>query len=389
MAGRRASLCLLPPLAVLAGLALAPLMAQEPPSNAVEALQARLERGEAALTYDESGHGYLRSLLAALKVPEESQVLPFTRSSFLANLIGPERPRAIYFSDDVAVGVAQGGREVEIVANDRSGGPAFYTFATARRDTPRFQPEVARCTFCHNRTSPAASLWIMANIPAHANGEPLRGRPGTDPSFDMTDHTTPFENRWGGWYVTGATGAMRHRGNVTLAPGAKDLPTDQGLNVTDLSGRFDLKQVPQPTSDVVALMTLEHQVGFINRAAALNAEYSDARADELAAYMTFAGEAALPGPVTGNSGFAARFAAAGPRDSQGRSLRDHDLKTRLFSYPLSYMLYSAAFDSLAPDAKARVWRRLHDILRATEAGREAIAIAAATKPDVPDYWKTP
>jgi hypothetical protein len=337
--GRFASLLLLP---LLAGAALLPLRAPEAPPNPVERLQQQLEKGEVRIAY-ENGHGYLRGLLKALDVPEESQVLPFTSSSFLGNLINPKQPRAIYFNDDVAVSVAQGGRVVELITNGRNGGPAFYTFATARRG---------------------------------------------DPGFDHTDHATPFENRWGGWYVTGTTGSIRHHGNVTLPMGASDLPTDQGLNVSDLSGRFDARQVLQPGSDVVALMTLEHQAGFINRAAALNADYSDGRADDLAAYMTFAGEAALPGPIQGSGGFTARFAATGPRDATGRSLREHDLKTKLFRYPLSYMLYSNAFDALKPQAKARVWQQLRERLRATPEGRTAIAIAAATKPDVPAEWKT-
>ena len=383
MAWRRASLLLLP---LLAGAALLPLRAQEAPPNPVERLQQRLEKGEIQIAY-ESDHGYLRSLLKALDVPEESQVLPFTSSSFLGNLINPKQPRAIYFNDDVAVSVAQGGRVFELITNDRNGGPAFYSFATARRDQPHLQTEVALCTFCHNRTGPAASLWIVADIVANEAGVPVRRR--GDPSFDHTDHTTPFENRWGGWYVTGTTGSIRHHGNVTVPMGAWDLPTDQGLNVTDLSGRFDAKQVLQPGSDVVALMTLEHQAGFINRAAALNAEYTHARADELAAYMTFAGEAALPGPIQGSGGFTSRFAAMGPRDAQGRSLREHDLKTKLFRYPLSYMLYSNAFDALKPQAKARVWQQLRERLRAAPEGRTAIAIAAVTKPGIPADWTLP
>ena len=383
MSWRLASLLLLP---LLAGAVLLPLAAQEAPPNPVERLQARLARGEVQIAYDEN-HGYLLGLLKALDVPAESQVLPFTSSSFLGNLINPKQPRAIYFTDDVAVRVSRGGRVVELIANDRNGSPVFYTFATARRTDPRFQQEVALCTFCHNRTSPAASLWIVADIVANDAGVPVRRR--GDPSFDHTDHTIPFENRWGGWYVTGTTGSIRHHGNVTLPAGAVDLPTDKGLNVTDLSGRFDPGQVLQPGSDVVALMTLEHQAGFINRTATLNAEYSDARADELAAYMTFAGEVALPGPIQGSSGFAAHFAATGPRDAQGRSLREHDLKTKLFRHPLSYMVYSNAFDALKPQAKARVWRQLQARLRGTPEGRTAIAIAAATKPDVPTDWTTP
>jgi hypothetical protein len=378
---RVASLLLLPLLVLL------PVRAQETPTNRVEALQARLERGEVKLTYDPAGNGYVRSLLAALDIPEESQVLPFTRSSFLANLISPASPRAVYFNDDVAVGVARGGRLIEIIVNDKSGGPAFYSFATAPTEQPRFQPEVALCTFCHNRTSPAASLWIVANIPAQANGAPLLNRSNGD--FDLTDHATAFENRWGGWYVTGTTGAMRHRGNVTLMPGTKELPIDQGLNVTDLAARFDTAQVLQPSSDVVALMTLEHQAGFINRASTLNADYTQARADELADYMTFAGETSLPGPIKGNSAFAARFAAMGPRDAAGRSLRDHDLQTRLFRFSLSYMIHSDAFASLSPQAKSRIWQRLEARLRPTAEGRAAMAIAAHTGEGAPPRWKTP
>jgi hypothetical protein len=358
-----------------------PLMAQETDNsfgNPVARLQDRLARGEIKLTY-EDGHGYLRSLLAALDIPEESQVLPFTRSSFLANLISPKQPRAIYFNDDVAVAVAQGGSVVELIANDREDGPVFYTFATRRRDNPRPAAEISRCTFCHNRTDPEASTWIVANIPAAESGQPLQRRGGNDPSFDFTDHTTSFENRWGGWYVTGAIPAMRHRGNVTGG--------GEGVALTDLSSRFDLKQVLQPTSDIVALMTLEHQTGFANRAAALTARYSEEKAAALAAYMTFADEAALPGPIQGNSPFGTRFAAAGPRDAAGRSLRAFDLKTRLFRYPLSYMIYSNAFAGLTPQARAFVWRRLHETLRQTAAGRDAIAIVAATKPDAPAYWR--
>jgi hypothetical protein len=339
------------------------------------------------LAYDADDDGYLKSLLQALDIPQESQVLPFTRSSFLANLISPQQPRAIYFTDDVAVSIAQGGRVMELIANDANGGPAFYTFATARQGNPRFQQEVALCTYCHNRTSPAASMWIVASIAADGAGVPIRR--GGDPSFDLTDHGTAFENRWGGWYVTGLTGAMRHQGNTVLPPVERELPIGQGLNVTNLSGRFDVQQLLQPTSDVVALMTLEHQAGFINRAAALNADYSEARADELAAYMTFTGETPLPGPVTGNSGFTARFAAPGPRDAAGRSLRDFDLKTRLFRHPLSYMIHSSAFDALLPQPKARVLQRLEEILRATPEGRTALAIAAATRPGLPESWKTP
>jgi hypothetical protein len=358
-----------------------PLMAQEA-LNPVDRLQQRLEKGEVRLTYAEDGHGYLRSLLEALDIPLESQVMPFTRSSFLANQISPKTPRTIYFSDDVAVGVAPGGRVLELIANDRANGPVFFTFSTQQRDNPRFDAEIARCTFCHNRNDPPASTWIVANIAATDSGQPHRRG---DPDFDVTDHATPFENRWGGWYVTGTTPAMRHRGNATAAIGTA-MPAD-GVTLADLSTRFDVKQVLAPTSDIVALMTLEHQAGFSNRVAVLNARYSEAGAVALADYLAFRDEVALPGPISGNAGFSKRFAALGPRDGAGRSLREFDLQTRLFRRPLSYMIYSSAFDSLTPEAKSVIWRRLHATLRQTAAGREAIAIVAATKSDAPASWK--
>ena len=60
--------------------------------------------------------------------------------------------------------------------------------------------------------------------------------------------------------------------------------------------------------------------------------------------MLFSGEAVLTDPVAGTSGFAADFVKQGPRDRQGRSLRDLDLKKRLIRYPLSYVIYSPSFD---------------------------------------------
>src|SRR4051812_22281933 len=79
--------------------------ADEPaqPSNDVAALQARLARGEVKLAYASDGHGYLKSVLEALNISPESQVLPFTQSSLQFDRISPGTPRAVYFNDNVAV----------------------------------------------------------------------------------------------------------------------------------------------------------------------------------------------------------------------------------------------------------------------------------------------
>jgi hypothetical protein len=379
--------------ALLMLLAVLPAWATEP-TNIIDDLQARLDSGQTRLAFADDGHGYLKSVLATLDVLQDSQVLSFTRSSLQFDKISPQHPRTIYFGDDLAVGAVHDGKLLEFLVNDRSGKLAFYTLDAARTDKPHFDSEQANCAACHGMVNRYALGWMVANITATADGTPQF----TDPArpFDFTEQDKPFETRWGGWYVTGTSGTMNHRGNVTAEDPLRpfDLPEGKGLNITDLSGKFDLKQTLKPTSDIVALMTLEHQTGFSNRIAVLNVRYptesaaaTDKLIDELVSYMTFADEVPLPSPVKGNSAFTQVFARRSPHDAKRRSLRDFDLQTRLFRYPLSYMVYSTAFDSLNPDAKAKLWPKLHDALLQKPDGAAAIAILAATRPDLPDDWK--
>ena len=113
--------------------------------------------------------------------------------------------------------------------------------------------------------------------------------------------------------------------------------------------------------------------------------------------MLFVDEAPLTGPMKGGSGFAETFSAKGPRDGQGRSLRDFDLRRRLFKYPCSYMIYTPAFDGLPTVAKNAVYTRLWDVLsgRDTEPryrslspqDRQAVSILRETKRDLPTYFQ--
>jgi hypothetical protein len=123
----------------------------------------------------------------------------------------------------------------------------------------------------------------------------------------------------------------------------------------------------------------------------------DSDLEALVTYMLFAGEAPLEDPVQGVSTFTQTFSARGPRDKQGRSLRDYDLKNRLFKYPLSYMVYSEAFDSLPVQVKDRIYQRVYAILtrkdpdpkfsKLSEQDRRAILeILRDTKPGLPVYW---
>jgi hypothetical protein len=116
-------------------------------------------------------------------------------------------------------------------------------------------------------------------------------------------------------------------------------------------------------------------------------------------YMLFSGEAQLTEPVHGTTPFVSEFTQRSPRDGKGRSLRDLDLKHRLFVYPCSYLIYSAAFDGLPVAVKDYVWRRLWEVLtekdtsrafaHLSSADRRAILeILLATKPDLPAYWRS-
>ena len=113
--------------------------------------------------------------------------------------------------------------------------------------------------------------------------------------------------------------------------------------------------------------------------------------------MLFLDEAALPEPVEGTTTFARTFANRGPRDARGRSLRELDLKTRLFRYPLSYLIFSRSFDALPDTVRARIYRRLFDLLTGDGAAwqgrvsaadrRAAIDIVGAGKAAAPQYWR--
>jgi len=153
------------------------------------------------------------------------------------------------------------------------------------------------------------------------------------------------------------------------------------------------------TSDIVALMTLEHQVGAVNRLGALGVQYNRAQrfgtldADakkiddeigDLVSYLTFAEEAPLTEPVRGVSTFTTTFAAAAPRDHHGSSLREFDLRTRLFRHRLSYMVYSDLFDTLPESLRTRVYARLRDVL--AERDPVAIEILRETKSNLPADW---
>jgi hypothetical protein len=391
----------------------------------VARLQQRLERGEVQLEYADTT-GYLASVLKHLEVPVSSQTLVFSKTSLQSNYISPANPRAIFFNDKVYVGWIRGADLIEIAAFDPELGAELYVLEQQKMDKPRFERGIG-CSGCHisgNTRFVAGPL--MRSVFAGSNGSGF----GEAPSF-ITDHTSPFIERWGGWYVTGTHGKTKHLGNMFFS-GDSNLDDTEALtggNLTSLDKRVNLSGYLSPHSDIVALMVMAHQTQGQNLIAWLGQETRLAlkeqdemekaaqkpagewtasmkfrvhyAVDELLKYLLFVNEARFESPITGTNNFAQEFSALGRRDRQGRSLRDFDLQQRLFLYPCSYLIYTESFDQIPPPARDLLYRKLWLILTGqvqektfaalTAADRTAIwEILCATKKNMPDYfymWK--
>src|SRR5690242_14945515 len=68
-----------------------------PTRDAVAELNKKIQAGRATLAFD-GRLGYLRSVLAALDVPVESQTLVYSPTSVQAEHISETTPRALYFN---------------------------------------------------------------------------------------------------------------------------------------------------------------------------------------------------------------------------------------------------------------------------------------------------
>jgi hypothetical protein len=382
-----------------------------PVSDPIAQLEKQLENGKAKLDYAPNGWGYLPAILKQLDINADSQVLVFSRTSIQNQRISPRTPRAIYFNDDVSVGFVQDGEVLELSAIDPRQGAVFYSLDTEK--SPR--PEFARrddCLRCHQGAPTMGIPGILVSSVHPVTDTEARESHG---SAFITDDRTSFGERWGGWYVTGTHGSQVHLGNNPqladpLFPGRAVKEGTQ--NVTNLEGFFNTARYLAPTSDIVALMTLEHQTRMTNLMTRIgwdarialregaNREKINGEIEELIGYMLFVDEEPLKEPVKGVSTFTKTFAERGPRDAKGRSLRDFDLQKRLFRYPLSYMIYSAAFDGMPEMVRERVYQRLYDVLIGKEksqtfagispADRQAVLeIVRATKPKLPKYWTSP
>ena len=175
------------------------------PTNPISKLQNDLKSGKKSLDYT-NARGYLASLLKALDVPQDSQTLVFSKTSLQRERISADRPRALYFNDDVYIGYCQNGEVLEISVADPNLGTVFYTLDQERAEKPAFTRQTDACLLCHGGSqTQSVPGHLMRSVFADADGQPLLA----SGSF-RSDHTSPFEVRFGGWYVTGDTGDQYH-----------------------------------------------------------------------------------------------------------------------------------------------------------------------------------
>lgn len=394
------------------------------PADAIAAIQRRLDAGE--LTWTGDDRAVLRALLAELRVPVASQVVVFSKTSLQRGRIQPGHPRVIYFSDDAYVGWVPGGL-MEVTTIDPTLGPVFYSIDPRgfSRGAPKFVRD-GECLSCHGGSfvRDVPGVLVRTVFPAR-NGEPLL-RFGSA----VVDDQTPFGDRWGGWYVTGYHGAAPHRGNAFAAETGDQLEFKSAAERPDeLSAFFDTSAYLAPTSDVVALLVLEHQTSMHNTVtrAAFSARrmiayqrglqrtfkepetgepaYDSVRsvfngaAQDIVDRLLFRGATELPAGVDGSAEFLRAYAAGAKRGKAARSLRDLKLKGRLYSHRCSPLIYTESFAALPETLKVLVFARLRAALESDdpkgryaylpgEERRRIFDILLETHPEAARRWST-
>lgn len=381
---------------------------EAPVRNAIARLQRRIDDGTVTLSATPQ-HGYLESLLAALNIDPDSQGLVFSKTSLQIDVISPATPRAVYFNDDTYVAWVQKTGIMEIVTMDADRGPVFYSLSAASSG-PTLQREAPRCLTCHDSYSELGGgvpRFLFESV-YEVQGKKLI----PDAVAQETSQSTPIAQRWGGWYVTGDDGGAMHLGNIQTPESST--PLDFGKvrrgSLKSLAALLDTSPYLRDTSDVVALLVLEHQTTVHNQITRvnyksrtlLNRELPDSAAAAalhwtqlpspvqtrvdamlrpLLEALLMSDAAPLPGKIAGNSGYAQWFQDQGPKDPRGRSLRELDLRARTFRYPLSYLIYSEGFDALPLFVRERAYARLAPALHASAQGQAAFEILLATKPE--------
>ncbi len=310
----------------------------------------------------------LRFLLRLLEIPESSQILVYSKTSAQNYFISPRTPRAIHFNENAYVGHVLGGGFELIVHDDHLGSVFYFIEPEPRSGKLEIQRNTTSCLNCHatRRTELVPGLTVRS-VPTDADGNLLLTLGST-----RTDHRTPLPKRWAGYYVTGGS-ALPHLGNRTFTLEGGLMADQPQENVKSVSGRIDASRYLSDTSDIVALMVLEHQCLMHNllinasmefrRASWLGGQQTESLAETKARgivdVMLFKDEAPMgDGGVDGSAAYQNAFTARFPKTNAGDSLADFHLGNRLFKNRCSYMIHSKAFTTLPAPVKQAVFREL-------------------------------
>jgi hypothetical protein len=382
--------------------------------NRIWRFQQKLKSGELKLQW-EPHFGYLRSVLKALEIDPSSQIMVFSKTSLQTSVINEQTPRAIYFNDDTYVGFVLNTDLMEFASVDAKLGVVFFGMINRQDTAPVMERDGGRCLTCHDTYSMMGGGVPRVMIMSAPVDDAADTR--TFGSASEVDDRTPIAERWGGWYVSGWYQAGRgappvtHFGNLALrteTPGPlgdrlRELVPGRD-NLGSVSAYFDTSLYISDKSDVVALLVSEHQTFVQNlitrvlyKVSTIMSQGGGAIAassgpaprawtdieprrqaalkqvcEPLIRALFFTDAVPLSGQVITSSGFTERFAQRGPRDSEGRSLRDLKLEKRLFKFPLSYMVYTDSFNALQPFVREYIDSRIVDVLQ----GRDQTGISA-------------
>lgn len=324
----------------------------------------------------------LRFVLKRLDVPEESQILVFSKTSKQNDLINPENPRCLFFNENSYVGYVPGG-SIEVITHDPELGAIFHLISPGNEaGTLRITRQTSSCLSCHGtaRTESVPGVMVRSLFTNEA------GQPHFSLGSFQIDHASPIRERWGGYYVTGQS-SLPHLGNRFFEEAPDRVFPDEPVQLKSLDGKIDTSRYPRPASDIVALMVLEHQCLVHNTLAAASLNYrrmhwlqksihpeadpdegsagqfADEVATRIVKLLLFENEADLgENGIEGDPAFQDAFVSRFPKNSAGHSLADFRLYNRLFKHRCSYMVYSAAFRSLPARIQKAVIRDLHHIL---------------------------
>ena len=329
----------------------------------------------------------VRHLLALLHIPQESQILVFSKTSKQNNLIHPGNPRSIYFNENSYLAYVPGG-DIEVITQDPALGPVYYAVdLSGERPTPTISRDTSQCLSCHGtgRTESVPGVLVRSVFPDE-DGHPLLSL-GTF----LTDTASPIRERWGGYYVTGRS-SLPHMGNRTYQKSSERSFPKTSPELKSLGETIDTTRYLRATSDIVALMVLEHQCRLQNEftSAAMNykrihwlqksldpsadpdqgtaGRHADESASRIVRLMLFENETSLgENGIDGDPAFQDAFTRRFPKTKSGRSLADFQLNRRIFKYRCSYMIYSAAFKSLPVRVKSAVLTQLRQVLESDPA----------------------